>query len=271
MSTWGAIRLSLGILLAVLGTLLLVTAVPSALAAAGIRSTVGTTGVVTQSVGTLRAAPSDVAVIVDGVSARLVAPSPPEWVTGALALVGTDSSSLAEDLGDVVLVASPMSESAFMGIAPVEAVNDYLDGTPYSVAVSEAGEPDRGGLADPPGQPDRGGLADPPGQWSSVSVPGQGAPPPPAGQQLWLAAAEGPAPELPADSLEGVTLVLMRPDAAPGPEASLRLEYRVPGAPTALESAAVGAVGGSVGGLLLILLGGALVVGRRKGRLSDGT
>jgi hypothetical protein len=259
MSTWGAIRLSLGILLAVLGTLLLVTAVPSALAAAGIRSTVGTTGVVTQSVGTLRAAPSDVAVIVDGVSARLVAPSPPEWVTGALALVGTDSSSLAEDLGDVVLVASPMSESAFMGIAPVEAVNDYLDGTPYSVAVSEAGEPDRGGLADPPGQ------------WSSVSVPGQGAPPPPAGQQLWLAAAEGPAPELPADSLEGVTLVLMRPDAAPGPEASLRLEYRVPGAPTALESAAVGAVGGSVGGLLLILLGGALVVGRRKGRLSDGT
>ena len=247
MSTWGAIRLSLGIFLAGLGTLLLVTAVPAALAAAGIRSTVGTTGVVTQSVGTLRAAPSDVAVIVDGVTARLVAPETPEWVTGALALVGTDAPSLAEDLGDVVLVASPMSESAFMGIAPVEAVNDYLDGTPYSVAVSEAG------------------------QWSSVSVPGRGAPPPPAGQPLWLAAAEGPAPELPAGSLEGVTLVLMRPDAAPGPEASLRLEYRVSGAPTALESAALAAVGGSVGGLLLILLGGALVVGRRKGRLSDGT
>ncbi len=259
MSTWGAIRLSLGIVLAGLGTLLLVTALPAALAAAGIRSTVGTTGVVTQSVGTLRAAPSDVAVIVDGVTARLVAPEPPEWATGVLALVGTDSSSLAEELGDVVLVASPMSETAFLGIAPVEAVNDYLDGTPYSVAVSEAGEPDRGGLADPPGQ------------WSSVSVPGKGAPPPPAGLPLWLAAAEGPAPELPAGSLEGVTLVLMRPDAAPGPEASLRLEYRVPGAPTALESAAVTAVGGSVGGLLLILLGGALVVGRRKGRLSDGT
>jgi hypothetical protein len=247
MSTWGAIRLSLGIFFAGLGTLLLVTAVPAALAAAGIRSTVGTTGVVTQSVGTLRAAPSDVAVIVDGVSARLVAPEPPEWVTGALALVGRDSSSLAEELGDVALVASPMSETAFMGIAPVEAVNDYLDGMPYSVAVSEAGE------------------------WTSVSVPGSGAPPPPAGLPLWIAAAEGAEPELPAGSLEGVTLVLMRPDAAPGPEASLRLEYRVSGAPTALESAAVAAVGGSVGGLLLILLGGALVVGRRKGRLSDGT
>jgi hypothetical protein len=168
-------------------------------------------------------------------------------VTGALALVGRDSSSLAEELGDVALVASPMSETAFMGIAPVEAVNDYLDGMPYSVAVSEAGE------------------------WTSVSVPGSGAPPPPAGLPLWIAAAEGAEPELPAGSLEGVTLVLMRPDAAPGPEASLRLEYRVSGAPTALESAAVAAVGGSVGGLLLILLGGALVVGRRKGRLSDGT
>ena len=248
MSAWGAIRLSLGIFLAGLGTLLLVAAIPGALAAAGIRSTVGTTGVVTQSVGTLRAAPSDVAVIVDGVTARLVVPEPPEWVTGALALVGTDASSLADDLGDVVLVASPMSESAFMGIAPVEAVNDYLDGTPYSVAVS-----------------------DPPGQWSTVSVPGRGVPPPPAGLPLWLAAAEGPAPELPGGSLEGVTLVLMRPDAAPAPEASLRLEYRVPGAPTALQSAAVAAVGGSIGGLLLILLGGAMVVGRRKGRVSVGT
>ncbi len=247
MSTWGAIRLSLGIFLAGLGTLLLVTAIPGALAAAGIRSTVGTTGVVTQSVGTLRAAPSDVAVIVDGVTARLVVPEPPEWVTGALALVGMDASSLADDLGDVVLVASPMSESAFMGIAPVEAVNDYLDGTPYSVAVSETGE------------------------WPTVSVPGRGAPPPPAGLPLWLAAAEGSAPELPGGSLEGVTLVLMRPDATPAPEASLRLEYRVPGAPTALQSAAVAAVGGSIGGLLLILLGGAMVVGRRKGRVSDGT
>lgn len=246
MSAWGAIRLSLGILLATLGTLLLVTAIPSALAATGIRSTVGTTGVVSQAVGTLRAAPSDVAVIVDGVTARLVAPTPPEWVTGALALAGTDAASLAEGLGDVVLVASPMSESAFLGIAPVEMVNDYLDGTPYSVAVSEGGE------------------------WSTVSVPGSGAPPPPAGLPLWRAAAEGPAPELPAGSLEGVTLVLMRPDAAPAPEASLRLEYRVPGAPIALESAAVAAAGGSVGGLLLILLGGALVVGRRKAALSDG-
>ena len=246
MSTWGAIRLSLGILLATLGTLLIVTAIPSALAATGIRSTVGTTGVVSQAVGTLRAAPSDVAVIVDGVTARLVAPTPPEWVTGVLALAGTDAASLAEELGDVVLVASPMSESAFLGIAPVEMVNDYLDGTPYSVAVSEGGE------------------------WSTVSVPGSGAPPPPAGLPLWRTAAEGPAPELPAESLEGVTLVLMRPDAASGPEASLRLEYRVPGAPIALESAAVAAAGGSVGGLLLILLGGALVVGRRKAALSDG-
>jgi hypothetical protein len=55
----------------------------------------------------------------------------------------------------------------------------------------------------------------------------------------------------------------MRLDASPTPEASLRLEYRVPGASTALQGTALAAAGGSLGGLLLVLLGGALIVGRR--------
>jgi MYXO-CTERM domain-containing protein len=44
----------------------------------------------------------------------------------------------------------------------------------------------------------------------------------------------------------------------------LRLEYRVPGAGVALQSAAVSAAAASLGGLALIVLGGFLVVGRRR-------
>lgn len=240
MSAWGAIRLSAGIVLVTLGSLLMAIAVPAAISAATIEASVGRSGVVTQPLGTLRSAPSDTAVVVDGVSARLVAPDAPEWAAGALALAGTDVGSLAADLGEVVLVATPAEGEAFVGVAPVEEVNAYLDGTAYSVAVRESGE------------------------WPTVSVPGIGAPAPPQGEGIWVAAASGAAPELPAGTLEGLTLVLMRTDATAGPEAALRLEYRLPGADVALQSAAVLAAAGSVGGFLFILLGGWLVVGRRR-------
>lgn len=249
MSAWGAIRLSLGVIVTIVGTLLLLASIPAAFAAAGIEASVGRSGVVSQQLGTLRAAPTDSAVIIDGVGVRLSTPEPPEWVETALALAGTDAGALADDLGEVVLVASPASESAFLGAAPVDAVNDYLDGTPYSVAVRQDGE------------------------WPTVSVPGVGRPGPPEAQPWWSTAQSGPAPQLPAEALEGLTLVLMQPDAAPGPEAALRLEYRVPGADTALESAAVAAAGASIGGVMLIFFGGWLVVGKRRRPqpASDGT
>jgi hypothetical protein len=238
-SAWGALRLAAGIALTILGALLMVGSIPAALAATGIQASVGRSGVVAQPLGVLRAAPGDVAVIVDGVSARLVTPAPPEWMRGALALMGTDADSLAARVGDVALVATPAAESVFLAVAPVEEVNDYLDGTPYSVAVMQQGE------------------------WPVVSVPGTGAPAAPEAQSWWLSASSGGAPELPAEVLDGQTLVLMRPDASPAPEASLRLEYRVPGASAALQSSAWIAVGASVGGLMIVLLGGALIVGRR--------
>lgn len=240
MSTWGAIRLSLGVVATVLGTLCLIASVPSALAAAGIEASVGRSGVVTQSLGTLRAAPGDTAVVVDGVSARLVTPQPPAWVVGALAQAGTDAPTVARDLGDVVLVASPAAGPIFLGVADVEQVNAYLDSTPYSVAVRDAQD------------------------WPVISVPGTGRPAPPAQQSFWAAAQEGTSPEIPADALESLTLVLMTPDAAPGPEGALHLEYRVPGASIALESAAISAAATSLGGLALVLLGGWLVVGLRR-------
>ncbi|MEY3734813.1 MAG: hypothetical protein RL347_2172, partial [Actinomycetota bacterium] len=61
----------------------------------------------------------------------------------------------------------------------------------------------------------------------------------------------------------GGTLVLMRSDAEAEPSATLRLEYRVQGATSALQGAAVAAAALSLGGLALILLGGWAVVGRR--------
>ena len=239
-SAWGAVRLAAGIGLAVLGTLLMISAVPAAITAATIEASVGRSGVVTAPMGVLRAAPVDRAVVVDGVSARLVTPETPQWMDGALALAGTDMSSLASELGAVSLVATPAGGEAFIGVAPVEAVNDYLDGTPYSVAVRGAGD------------------------WPTVSVPGTSDPASPQAQDFWVSSATGAAPELPADALEGLTLVLMRADAAPGPEAALRLEYRLPGADTALQGAALTAAAGAIGGLLLVLLGGWLVVGRRS-------
>jgi len=240
-SAWSAVRIAAGIVSVTLGTLLLIVGVPAAITAATIETSVGKTGIVTRPLGDLRAAPSDVAVVVDGVTARLETPEPPEWVAGALALADADLPALATEFGEVVLVATPASGDAFLGVAPVDAVNDYLDGTPYTVAVRAAGE------------------------WQSVSVPGEGAPTAlPQDADVWVAAQSGPAPSIPADALSGLTLVLMRADASPGPEAALRLEYRLPGAGTALQSAAVTAAAASVGGLMLVLLGGWLIVGRRR-------
>lgn len=239
-SAWGAIRIAAGIGLAALGALLMMAAVPAAITAATIEASVGRSGIVTAPLGVLRAAPMDRAVVVDGVSARLVAPETPEWMAGALTMAGTDMSSLASELGDVALVATPAGAEAFLGVAPVDAVNDYLDGTPYSVAVREAGD------------------------WPTVSVPGNADPAAPQAQGFWVHSATGAAPELPADALDGLTLVLMRADTAPGPEAALRLEYRLPGADTALQGAAVTAAAASLGGFLFVLLGGWLIVGRRS-------
>lgn len=245
MRTWGAIRLAVGVILTCLGTAALALSVPAVLAAATIEASVGRTGVVTKQWGTLSAASGDRAVVVDGVSSALVAPQTPDWVNGALDLLRTDTQQVAEQVGDVVLVATMSSDApGFLGVAPVDAVNEYLDGSAYSVAV----------LSTTDGEV----------TWPTVSVPGSADPASPEGEAFWLASATGTAPELVGSALEGNTLVLMRADADADPAAVLRLEYRVAGAARALESTAVSAVGLSLGGLALILLGGWMVVGRKR-------
>jgi hypothetical protein len=245
MSSWGALRLSFGIIAACLGALLIALAVASTLSAAVIESTVGKSGVVTRPLGTLAAAQGDRAVVVDGVTARIVPSEVPEWADGLLALAGTDSRGVIEQIGDVALVAAtPADEVAFLGVAPVDSINAYLDGTAYSVAV----------------QPDIAGD----GTWPTVSVPGDALPQPPESQALWSASASGTRPEVPGDELVGDSLVLMYADASPDPAAALRLEYRVAGADRALQATALSAALLSLGGLALVLLGGWAVVGRRR-------
>lgn len=242
MSTWSSIRLSAGIVAACVGTLFLLLSLPAAIAAGAIDASVGRSGVVSQPLGTLVSSGVERAVVVDGVTARLVAPQAPEWIEGTLELLGTDPQAIAEGLGDVVLVATPMSDAGgFLGVAPVDAVNNYLDGAAYAVAVRPEGDE----------------------AWPAVSVPGTAIPAAPGDVSLWSASATGIAPELAAPALDGGTLVLMRPDAAPGPAASLRLEYRVAAAGRALDTAAVSSAGLALGGVALIALGGWAVVGRR--------
>jgi hypothetical protein len=239
-NSWGAVRLSFGVVLTVLGTALMVASLPAVVAAASIEASVGRSGEIVQPLGTLRAAEGDRAVLVDEVSARLILPAVHPWIASGLSLAGTDMASLAADVGTTILVVSPDADiDVFVGVAPADAVNDYLNGTPYSVAVQVDGD------------------------WPTISVPGDSIPAPPASVDLWTAAVTGSAPELPVEELDGTTLVLMRSDASPGVEAALRLEYRVPQAARAVQSAAVAAAALSIGGLLIILLGARLVVGRR--------
>lgn len=244
MSAWGAVRVALGVITVSLGTILMILSVPTVVTAGLIESSVGRAGVVVQPLGTLAAASGDRAVVVDEVRARLVAPQPPGWVVNALAIGGTSVQDLADALGDVVLVATMSSDGdGFLGVANVDAVNEYLDGTAYSVAVRPEGETT--------------------GPWPTVSVPGDRVPDAPQGVSIWDISSAGTRPELPAELLDSGTLVLMRSDAGPTPDAAMRLEYRVAGADRTLEASAVGAASASVGGLGLILLGGWIIVGRR--------
>ena len=240
MRPWTAIRLSSGVVVAALGTWLILASLVAAGVAGSIEASVGKSGIVTQPLGSLDAADGDRAVVVDDVSVRLVLPTLPAWIIQSLDSFGTDAATLAGEVGSTLLIAAPTSDTdIFLGVGNVDSVNDYLLGTPYSVAV----------------QPD----------WETVSVPGDRTPADPRSVGIWSASSTGAAPELPSSELDGTTLVLMFADARPNPEAALRLEYRVPQAPLALQSSAVTAAGSAVGGLLLVLLGAWLILGRRQG------
>jgi len=241
MTGWSRVRLGLGIVVVVIATASILVGLVAAAAAAGVHAVVGQSGILGQNLGVLAATPPGVAVLVDGVEASISADGMPRTAADALAWTGTSADDLVAEYGDFVLLAVPTGEGeAFLGIADPSAIDAYLVGAPYVVA-------------------ERG--AD--GAWRSVDVPGDGSPSAPGAAIAWTAASTGRPAVLDADGLAGRTLVLMRPDASPGVSADLRLEYRVPQAPRALQSLAIVAGACGVGGLLLALLGCWLIVGRR--------
>lgn len=238
------LRIALGIAALVLGVLAILCGLGAASAVAGIDMLVGRSGVVTRDMGTVAGAQGDVAVIVDGVKADITAGDLPPLLLSGLDLVGTSPAALIAEHGTFTLLATPPGPGdAFLALGSPAEVDGYLFGHPYAVAELESN-----------------------GSWREISVPGDGAPAPPTGQ-TWVRAAQGRPAQLPAGDLAGQTLVVMRPDASPPAAADLRLEYRVPEAPSAIRSAAVTAAASGVGGILLILLGAWCVVGRRpRGR-----
>lgn len=241
MTAWRVIRVTLGVILAVLGTVAIIASLVAASTAVGVVSVVGRTGVLTAPLGALASAPSDVAVVVDGVSARLEPADIPPELADALAQGGLSPAEAFDLVGDLVLIATPPADrELFLGTAPVESVDEYLFGYPYSVAERQ-------------GQ-----------TWTSVSVPGEGQPAPPTGQTWWEATATGSPAVLPATGLRGSTFAVMNADGSPGVEAVLRLEYRAPRVESVLQGAAITAAATGLGGLLLVLGSAALIVGRRR-------
>ena len=237
------VRVGLGILLVVAGTVAILAGLGSAATVASIDRLVGRTGVVSQDMGTVSGGAGDSAIIIDGVTADIRAGDFPSWFDDALALGGTSADRLIRDNGAFVLLATPPGqEEAFLGLGTPADVDDYLFGHAYAVAELDG-----------------------PAAWRTLSVPGDGTPGSP-GSRTWAASAVGRPAELPAADLTGLTLVVMRPDAAAPVSTDLRLEYRVPQAPVALRTAATTAAAAGIGGLLLVLLGAWLVVGRRRGR-----
>ncbi|MFM9134134.1 MAG: hypothetical protein ACKOT0_01630 [bacterium] len=241
MRAWTVIRVALGVILACAGTAAMALAVPAALASFGIVEVVGRSGIVAQPVGEMASAASDTAIVVDGVSARLQAGDLPPALAEGLAQAGLAPTELLDVVGDFVLVVVPGTDEAiFVGTGDAAEIDEYLFGFPYTVVERGATE------------------------WSGVSVPGEGTPPAPTTAGLWRASADGSPAELPGADLAGSTLVVMNADGSPGISADLRLEYRAPEARPIVEGATVTAIAGSLGGLLLILGGAALIVGRGR-------
>ncbi|MFM8775238.1 MAG: hypothetical protein ACKOFP_15775 [Actinomycetota bacterium] len=236
------LRMTVGVIALVIGTLAIAVGVAAAGSAIALHAVVGRAGVLGESLGTVGAAPPTAAIVINGVAPSVSTDGLPGRIEGAITAAGIDIDALIRGEGDFVLLAARPDKSGdvFLGIAPSGAVDAYLDGTPYAVAERPDG-----------------------GAWGIVDVAGGSTPALPDAALDWTSKAVGSPAEIDAGSLEGRALVIMHPDASPGVQADLRLEYRVAHAPRTLQSAAVTATAAGLGGLLLVLLGASLVAGPR--------
>ncbi len=122
------------------------------------------------------------------------------------------------------------SDTVFLGAAGTPAVDAYLKGTPYSVALREGGT------------------------WSVREVPGAAVPLLPREQDLWITDDVGRRASIQVPSDRPLTLVLMHPSAIPSGPLSLTVDFTVPGVATWVVWLLVGAGALLVFGAVLLLV-----------------
>jgi hypothetical protein len=219
------------VVLGVGGVLLLLAGLAAGGLAAWASTVFGSDGALSIDAGTVTPAAGSLATIVD--VDRFSATVP---YVGAL---GTPS--LAVSSGD----AGDPSDTLFVGAAGTPAIDAYLKGTPYSVAIREGGT------------------------WTVRAVPGTSVPVLPRDQDLWIADDVGRRASIEVPQERPLTLVLMHPSAIPSGPLALTVDFTVPGVTTWVGwlLAAAGVLLG-LGALLLVL---ALRRRRSRGRHAAGT
>ena len=154
------------------------------------------------------------------------------------ALGSTRLSASSGDAGDP-------SDTVFLGAAGTPAVDAYLRGTPYSVAIREGGT------------------------WTVRAVPGASIPALPREQDLWITDDVGRRPAIEVPEERPLTLVLMHPSAIPSSQLVLAVDFAVPGVMTWVAWLLAGAAVLLVVGVVLVVL--ALRRRRSAGRHAAGS
>jgi hypothetical protein len=182
------------VVLGVAGVLLLLAGIALGGAAAWASAVFGSDGVLRLDAGTITPAPGTIATVID--VDRFSATVP--YVGG----LGTTSLSVSSgDAGDP-------SDTMFIGAAGTPAVDAYLRGTPYSVAIREDDD------------------------WTVRGVPGASAPSFPREQALWIADDVGRRAAIQVPQERPLTVVLMHPSAIPSGQLALAVDFAVPGVTT---------------------------------------
>lgn len=213
------------VVLGVAGVLLLLAGLAAGGLAAWGSAVFGSDGALRFDAGTITPLPGTVATIID--VDRFGATVPYVDSLG--------STSLSVSSGG----AGDPSDTMFVGAAGTSAVDGYLKGTPYSVALREGDS------------------------WTVREVPGVSVPTLPREQDLWLTDDVGRTASIQVPSDRPLTLVLMHPSAIPSGPLALTVDFTVPGVTTWVMWLLVA-------GGVLILLGAVLVAIAVRRRRSTG-
>jgi hypothetical protein len=202
--------------LGVVGVLLLIAGLAAGGAAAWASAVFGSDGALRSDAGTVTPVPGTIATIID--VDRFGATVP---YVGALGR--TSLSVTSGDTGDP-------SDTVFLGAARTPAVDAYLRGTPYSVAIREGDA------------------------WSVRAVPGTSLPALPREQDLWITDDVGRRASIEVPPERPLTLVLMHPSALPSSQLVLTVDVTLPAVTTWVVWLLVAAAVLIALGVLLLLL-----------------